>query len=184
MRLHSRESSLLRQSSLHRRLTCFWQLPTHNHCTLETLACSQQWLLTKSNILFCNSFHLFGQTACESWGGEERLMAKFGLATAAVVGGRSFLGRPVTGAANFNLDQKFLLIWSQLLPCRGGRPCPTWTTLTTPPGGSTGFCVLSLFPWSRVFHKANNCNHCSKKQTLDDAYAVPANFLEIDVSFP
>ena len=38
------------------------------------------------------------------------MIAKFGLATAAVVGGRSFLGRPVTGAANFNLDQKFLLI--------------------------------------------------------------------------
>ena len=34
-----------------------------------------------------------------------------------------------------------------------------------------------------MFHKsANNCYHCSKKQTLDDAYAVPANFLEIDVN--
>ena len=75
-----------------------------------------------------------------------------------------------------------------VLPCRGRRPSATWTTLTTPPGGSTGFCdPFFLQPW--VFFVINflsfakHSYHCSKKQTLDDAYAVPANFLEIDVSF-
>ena len=30
----------------------------------------------------------------------------------------------------------------------------------------------------------SNVDNCSKKQTLDDAYAAPANFLEIDVINP
>ena len=33
-------------------------------------------------------------------------------------------------------------------------------------------------------HLSEVCGMCSKKQTLDDAYAAPANFLEIDVINP